>query len=89
MVADYESADPRHGAEDRDIAVPPLFVVLLVRRLKLIEQSLDAGTTTPALVVDQAQAGHEQGNMFDGRFDYSGSDLKCGRLQCGNDIFCA
>jgi hypothetical protein len=52
----YDSPDSRQRAEDRNVAVLPWLVVLLIRRLKLVEQSFDAGTTTLALAVDQAQA---------------------------------
>ena len=39
----YDSPDSRQGAENRNIAVLASFIVLLIRRLKLVEQSLDAG----------------------------------------------
>ena len=51
----YDSPDSRQRAEDRNVAVLPRLVVLLTRRLKLAEQSFDAGTATLALAVDQTQ----------------------------------
>jgi hypothetical protein len=47
--------------------------ILLVLRLKLIEQSFDTGATALALAVDQAQAGQEQGDVLGGRFDHARS----------------
>ena len=82
----YDSPDSRQRTEDRNVAVLPWLVVLLIRRLKLVEQSFDAGTTTLALAVDQAQARQEQGNVFGGRLDYARRNLQRGRPQCGNDI---
>src|SRR5271156_630516 len=63
----HDSPHSRQRAEDRNVAVLPWVVVLLTRRLKLVEQSFDAGTTTLALAVDQAQARQEQGDVFGGR----------------------
>jgi hypothetical protein len=54
--------------------------------LKLVEQSFDAGATTLALAVDQAQARQEQGNVFGGRLDYARRNLQRRQPQCGNDI---
>ncbi len=48
----HDSPDSQQRAEDRNAAVLPWFVVLLTRRLKLVEQSFDGGTTTLALAVD-------------------------------------
>jgi len=55
--------------------------------LKLVEQSFDAGATSLALVMNQAQARQEQGDMFGGRIDYAGSHRQGRRLECGNDFF--
>jgi len=71
----YDSPDSRQRAENRNIAVLAWFVVLLIRRLKLVEQSLDAGATTLVLAVDQAQARQEQGDVFGGRLDYPRRNL--------------
>src|SRR5208282_2471903 len=81
----HDSPDSRQRTEDRNVAVLSWFVVLLTRRLKLVEQSFDAGTTTLALAVDQAQARQEQGNVFGGRLDYARRNLKRRHPQCGND----
>ena len=81
-----DSPDSRQRAEDRNVAVLPWFVVLLTRRSKLVEQSFDAGTTTLALAVDQAQARQEQGNVFGGRLDNARRNLQRRHPQCGNDI---
>ena len=62
-------------------------IVLLIRRLKLVEQSFDAGATPLALAMDQAQARQEQGDMFGGCIDYAGSHRQRRRLECGNDFF--
>lgn len=48
----YDSPDSRQRTEDCNVTVLPWLVVLLIRRLKLVEQSFDAGTTTLALAVD-------------------------------------
>src|SRR5208282_447447 len=83
----HDSPDSRQRTEDRNVAVLSWFVVLLTRRLKLVEQSFDAGTTTLALAVDQAQARQEQGNVFGGRLDYAGGHRQRRRPECGNDFF--
>ena len=67
----HDSPHSWQRAEDRNVAVLPWGVVLLTRRLKVVEQSFDAGTTTLALAVDQAQARQEQGDVFGGRLDYA------------------
>src|SRR5208282_2619625 len=72
----HDSPHSRQRAEDRNVAVLPWVVVLLTRRLKLVEQSFDAGTTTLALAVDQAQARQEQGDVFGGRLDYARRNLQ-------------
>src|SRR6202030_3355238 len=82
----HDSPHSRQRAEDRNVAVLPCVVVLLTRRLKLVEQSFDAGTTTLALAMDQAQARQEQGNVFGSRLDYARRNLQRRRPQCGNDI---
>ena len=82
----HDSPDSRQRTEDRNVAVLPWVVILLTRRLKLVEQSLDAGTTTLALAVDQAQARQEQGNVFGGRLDYARRNLQRRHPQCGNDL---
>src|SRR5271166_4410255 len=82
----YDSPDSRQRAEDRNVAVLAWLVVLLIRRLKLVEQSFDAGTATLALAVDQPQARQEQGNVFGGRLDYARRNLQRRHPQCGNDI---
>ena len=81
----HDSPDSRQRAEDRNVAVLAWLVVLPIRRLKLVEQSFDAGTATLALAVDQPQARQEQGNVFGGRLDYA-SNLQRRHPQCGNDI---
>ena len=82
----YDSPDSRQRAEDRNVAVLPWVVVLLTRRSKLVEQSFDAGTTTLALAVNQAQARQEQGDVFGGGLDYARRNLQRRHPQCGNDI---
>jgi len=82
----YDSPDSRQRAENRNVTVLPWFVVFLIRRLKLVEQSLDAGNTTLALAVDQTQARQEQGNVFGGRLDYPRRNLQRRHPQCGNDL---
>src|SRR5208337_1340964 len=82
----YDSPDSRQRAEDRNVAVLRWLVVLLIRRLQLVEQSFEAGTTTLALAVDQAQARQEQGNVFGGRLDYARRNLQRRHPQRGNDI---
>ena len=77
-----DSPDSRQRAENRNVAVLPWFVVLLIRRLKLVEQSLDAGATTLALAVDQTQARQEQGNVFGRRLDYPRRNLKRRHREC-------
>ena len=64
----------------------PWLILSLIRRLKLVEQSFDAGTTLLALSMDQTQARQEQGNVFGGRLDYTRCNLQRRRPQCGNDI---
>src|SRR5882672_2709686 len=67
----HDSPHSRQRAEDRNVAVLPCVVVLLTRRLKLVEQRFDEGTPTLELAVDHAQGRPEKGNVFRGRLYYA------------------
>ncbi len=82
----HDSTDSRQRAEDRNVAVLPWLILLLIRRLKLLERSFDAGTTLLALNMDQTQARQKQGSVFGGRLDYARRNLQRRHPQCGNDI---
>jgi hypothetical protein len=72
----YDSSHSWQGPEDLDVAVLAWLPLIVLDCRELIEQGFQARAAALALIVDQAQACQQQGNMFSGSLDHPGCDVR-------------